>query len=139
MEKTARILFLIVGCIFPIFIGALHTFAHFMDLLIPEIQRYLQKEISILGEQQVMWNTWGVVSFMMGASFIVIGLLNSSMLRNLPATKTIPVLSIIAMIVYQLCVVYVGYAYSQNFQFYGGLFGLVLTVVCFVLTLKIKK
>jgi len=44
MNKLARILFLIVGCIFPIFIGAFHTSTHFKDLVTPEIFDYLQKK-----------------------------------------------------------------------------------------------
>lgn len=139
MIKTARILFTIVGCLFPILIGTLHTFAHFVDLLTPEIQDYLQKEIIILGDPQTLWNTWGLVSFMMGASFIVIGILNVSMLRNLPTSNKLPVLSIVAMLFYLFCVIYVGYEYNQAFQFYGGLFGSVLTVLCLVLTMKIEE
>ncbi len=135
--KIARILFIIVGCIFPIFIGGLHTFVHFAELVAPQIQTFLQgTEFLILGEKQALWNTWGVVSFMMGASFIVIGLLNISLLRRIPKTSPLPILSIIAMILYQLGVIYVGYEFEQAFQFYGGIFGIVLILICFFLSLN---
>ena len=136
MHKTAKILFLIVGCIFPIFIGGLHTATHFSALMTPEINVYLQKEVIILGEQQTLWNTWGVVSFMMGAAFIVIGLLNICILKGTPKNKALPILAILAMLLYQLCVIYVGYEFEAGFQFYGGIFGAILIVICLFLTFR---
>lgn len=136
MNKLARILFLLVGCIFPIFIGALHTITHFKDLVTPEIFEYLQKEILILGEAQTIWNAWGTVSFMMGVSFIVIGLINISILKV--TSKALPVLPIVAMIVYLLCVIYVGYTFNGAFQLYGGIVGIILMFICLVLNFRIK-
>jgi len=138
-NKIARRLFLLVGCVFPIFIGSLHTFTHFSELTTIEIHNYLQKEVVILNAEQTLWNTWGIVSFMMGASFIIIGLLNSTILRMLPKENPLPLLAIVAMIVYQICVTYVGYAFEQNFQFYGGLFGFVVMLLCLIFSLKIKR
>jgi len=139
MNQIARILFLIVACIFPIFIGVLHTATHFTDLVTPEINQYLQKEVIILGTKQPLWNTWGIVSFMMGASFIVIGLLNSSILKRTAKTISLPILAIVAMLIYQICVTYVGYQFEQGFQFYGGIFGLTLIVICLILSIKHKN
>jgi len=135
MNKIARILYLLVGCIFPIFIGGLHTMTHFSQLLTPDIKEYLQKEFVILGQAQSLWNTWGIVSFMMGASFIIIGLLNISIWRK---NASLPSLAISAMIIYQVCVTYVGFEFNQAFQFYGGIFGLLLLLICLILTLKNK-
>lgn len=134
--KTARILFLMVGCIMPMFIGALHTATHFSQLVIPEIKEILQSEIVIFGVSQPIWNTWGIVSFMMGASFIIIGLLNISIFRNLSKMEYPPVFPILAMIIYQLCVTYVGYEYEQGFQLYGGMVGTVFLLICLMLTLR---
>jgi len=136
MNKSARILYLLVGCIFPIFIGTLHTITHFSQLVRPEISEYLQKEFEILGQSQALWNTWGIVSFMMGASFIIIGLLNISIWRK---NEFLPILAIVAMIIYQICVIYIGYEFAQAFQFYGGIFGLILLFICLILTFKSKK
>lgn len=137
-RKISRILFTLVGSIFPIFIGSLHTVAHFKDLLTPEIEYHLQKQIPVLGEQQMMWNTWGVVSTMMGISFIVIGLLNISIIKNTPKTKALPLLPILAMIVYQLAVIYVGKNFDASVQLYGGIFGLIVTFVCLITNHKSK-
>lgn len=138
MNKIAKILFLITACIFPIFIGLLHTITHFSQLVTPEINQFLQKEFVILGESQSLWNTWGIVSFMMGASFIIIGLLNISTIKKLSKTDFLPVLSLIAMILYQGCVTYVGYEFEQSIQFYGGIFGGTLLVISLILTIRLN-
>lgn len=139
MNKIVRILFLLVGCIAPIFIGSLHTATHFTQLITPEIEQFLQKEFLILGQPQKLWNTWGVVNFMMGVSFIVIGLLNISTLKNLSKTDFPPILSLVAMVLYQLCVTYVGYEYEAGFQFYGGMIGGILISISLLLTLTHKN
>jgi hypothetical protein len=120
----------------PIFIGIAHTVSHFMDLMTPEVNDFLQKEISILGEPQKLWNTLGVVSFMMGVSFIVIGILNISVILKTPKTHALPKMAIVAMIGYQMAVTYVGFEFEQSMQLYGGVFGLLLLSVCLVLTIK---
>lgn len=137
-NKIARTLFTIVGCIMPIFIGVLHTATHFSDLVTPEIQEYLQKEVSIIGQNQPLWYTWGITSVMMGISFIVIGILNISMLRTIPKKQNVPILSICAMILYLIFVLYVGIEFEQAFQFYGAIFGLVLMIACLFLSLNSK-
>ncbi len=138
MKKIARILYILVGVMVPIFIGSLHTAVHFIDLIHPDIQNYLQKEFIISGEMQPIWNAWGVISFMMGTSFIFIGFLNLIILKNTPKNEGPPILGIITMILYQLCVIYVGYEFSAPMQFYGGIFGEVIMLICLFLTLKNK-
>ena len=134
--KISKILYLLAGVIFPIFIGSLHTYVHFKELVTPEIKAYLQKQIPLQGDQQSLWNVLGVVSVMMGASFIVIGILNFAMLRSLPKTNTIPILAIIGMMVYQVAVIYVGREFEAPFQFYGGMFGMGVFLTCLILTLR---
>lgn len=65
--KISRLLYLLAGVILPILIGAIHTYAHFSDLMTPEINEYLQKEFPVAGNDQSLWNVLGVVSIMMGA------------------------------------------------------------------------
>ncbi len=134
MNKASKKLFLLVACIAPIFIGIIHTLTHFTYLLSEEIHIFLQREFMILGELQSLWNTWGIVSFMMGCSFIIIGLLNISMLRKLQSDESIPIFSLIAMALYQICVTYVGYEFSQDFQLYGGFGGFVVILLCLFLS-----
>jgi len=139
MNKTARFIYLLTGSIFPISIGLLHTVAHFKDLITPEIFEHLQKEAVIMGAAQPLWYSWGIMSFMMGASFIIIGLLNISMLKRVPKSSPLPLTSILTMMLFLICVTYVGHTFNQNFQFFGGIFGLVLFSVCGYLTLKFKQ
>ncbi len=136
MKKTSRILFAIVACIMPIFIGALHTFVHFTDLVKPDVQDYLLKEFVYSGTAQPLWNAWGIMSFMMGMSFIIIGMLNVSVLNRTPKTNSLPLLPVLSMVLYQLCVIYVGSVFNGVFQFYGGIFGLLLITICLFTTLK---
>ncbi len=136
MYKITKNLFRVFGVIFPILIGALHTFAHFTDLIKPEVKEMLSKEIIILGESQLVWNAWGVMSVMMGMSFITIGLINISVLNKLKQNEHPPILAIIAMFIYQISVVYVGFEFDAANQFYGGIFGLILTTICAFLSLK---
>ena len=135
MKKLTRILYFLIGSLFPIFIGALHTVVHFADLTTPQVKILLNKSIPIMGENQVMWNTWGLMSFMMGISFIILGLLNLDTLykhrQNYPSTR-----GIIVMIAYLGCVLYASITYQATPQFYGGILGMLMAVVCLVLTLK---
>ncbi|MEM8526889.1 MAG: hypothetical protein AAGG68_19770 [Bacteroidota bacterium] len=126
MLKFSKIIFLLVGGISLIFVGLLHTIVHFSDLLKPDVHEYLQKEIVILGEAQSMWNTWGIVSFMMGISFITIGLINIAIFIKTPKGNALPTLAVVAMLLYQMGITYVGYEYEQGFQLYGGILGTVL-------------
>ncbi len=139
MLKTSKLLFVLVGCIMPIFIGTLHTYVHFKDLLNPEIEEYLQKQFTIAGQEQALWDTLGIVSFMMGISFIVIGLLNLYIFKSIPKNSPLSLMPILVMSAYQLGVIYVGHEYNQAFQFYGGIFGLVVTVVCIAITIQLKS
>lgn len=120
----------------PIFIGLLHTYAHFTDLIKPEVQSHLQQEIMVTGQTQIMWNTWGVMSVMMGISFIVIGLLNISIIRNTNKNSQFPTLPIFAMIFYLSAVIYVGLTFNADMQLYGGIAGMMLTIVCLITNLK---
>ena len=136
MKRLSKILYIVVGCFFPIIIGALHTFVHFSDLVTPEVKDLLKTKIIVLGKQQFIWNTWGIVSFMMGMSFIVIGLLNISFIRKLSKEDSPPISAVLAMIIYFTSVTYVGYEFNGVFQFYGGIFGLLVIIGCGILGLK---
>lgn len=130
-QKISRLLFLLVGVLVPIFIGLLHTYAHFKDLMQPHVEVILSKEITVMGEPQILMHTLGVVSFMMGASFITIGLLNMAWIKS---AKTIPAMAYLAMALYQLSVIYVGANFEQGFQLYGGSFGLLVLIISFILS-----
>jgi len=139
MSKTARTLYFIVGIVMPILIGGLHTATHFSQLLTPEIFDQLQKEIVLNGEVYTMWNTWGLMSFMMGISFIVIGIINLSIWLKLSTTDFPPILALLAMMLYLLSVIYVGFTFEASFQFYGGIVGSILALISLLISVINKK
>lgn len=138
MKKTARIIYLLIGIVFPILIGALHTLTHFTQLVSKEVQGHLSPTILINGVEQTLWNTWGMMSFMMGVAFIIIGLLNLSIYRSLTREALPPVSAILAMMLYLLCVIYAGHQFEQSPQFFGGLFGFGLSSICLWIIVKEK-
>ncbi|MEM9846684.1 MAG: hypothetical protein AAF847_02250 [Bacteroidota bacterium] len=139
MNRIANLLYFLFGILFPILIGALHTWVHFTELTKPEVQQALSNPIFLMGKAQPLWNTWGVMSFMMGISFIIIGLLNLAM-RQHHSWKAYPFLSaIVAMLLYYCCVIYVGHTFQAMPQYYGGIFGLLLGLACLILTWRGQK
>lgn len=139
MIKTARILFVIFGTVMPILIGALHTFVHFKELLTPEIFEHLSTSFPINGRPTPLWNAWGLISFMMGASFIIIGLLNWTAFRQIPKHTTPPVSNSFIMLLYLICVIYAAHTFHAPEQFYGSIVGFILMSVTIFLSLKSKS
>ena len=136
MKKLAKILFTIVGTVFPILVGLLHTKVHFAELVIPKVQEDLSGRLTIMGDSIMYYNTWSLMSFMMGLSFIVIGLLNISIISKLDKNEYPPIFAIIAMMIYLSAVIYVGATFDAADQFYGGIFGMVLSTICLILSLQ---
>ena len=62
----------------PILVGILHLVVHFTELTLPSIQSKLTLPIEINGQTEQIWNVWGLMSFMMGWAFVIIGLLNGT-------------------------------------------------------------
>ena len=134
MRKTARIIYVFIGCIFPILIGLLHTITHFGQLTTSNIQKLLDDPIVINGQEQTLWNTWGIMSFMMGIAFIIIGLLNVSTFLRLLKEEFPPISVLTIMIMYLIAVIYAGYQFEQIPQFIGGIIGFILTIFCIVIS-----
>ncbi len=133
METASITLFVLFGIVMPILIGGLHTYVHFKELGTKEVQDKLNNVIPIMGKSKNIFNAWGLMSFMMGASFIIIGLLNISILTISPDTPPIP--AIIAIILYLACSIYVGRTYKAAPQFYGGIVGIIGMLTCLGLTI----
>jgi hypothetical protein len=130
MRKTSLILFAIAGIVMPIFIGLLHTYVHFTDLVTSEVFDIMQSEVIVMEKEQPAWNSWGMMSFMMGMSFIVIGIINISVLKTAQKYKSrISNIAYMAMIIYLLCVIYVGKTFEADPQFYGGIVDIFMILV----------
>lgn len=132
-KKIFSTVFLLLAGRIPIIIGLLHLFVHFNSLLDPTIETYLQGGNINKGISVPLWETWGVVSFMMGLCSIVIGFLNSSIYPKLKKMEFPPTVPVITMLFYYIGVLYVGITYEQNFQLYGGLVCSLLLFISLVL------
>jgi len=139
MKKTARTLYFIVGIFFPILTALVHTYAHFKDLMTPTVKEFLSETLMVTGNEQSYFAVWGVVSFMMGGAFFVIGLLNLTIFQMMKKEDYPPIFALISMVIYLICVIYVGQTFNAAQQFYGGIFGMILTSIAIFLTLRGKS
>lgn len=139
MKKLSKHLYFLVGIVFPIFIGLLHLFAHFKYLVTPSVQKALNQPILIFNEEQIMYNTWGVMSVMMGTAFITIGLLNIVILKQAKDKNHPPVFALIGMLFYLITVVYIGITFNAKPQLYGSIFGIICIMISFGLIFSNKN
>lgn len=135
-KKIANILYLLLGTIFPLLIGALHTAVHFKDLTTSELHQRLSGSIEIMGSPQGIWNTWGLMSFMMGVSFIIIGLLHLAIIRKNTWRNYPSIPGVLAIVLYLGCVIYAGKTFQALPQYYGGAIGLALAMICLGISLR---
>lgn len=135
MKKTAIILYGLnsVTCIF---IGILHTLAHYNDLITEEIHGLLNHEIMVSGMTSNIWGLWQGMSLMMGGLLIIIGLLNLLIIKRLGKNDYPPIESSLIMILMLLGVMYVGHYLFESWQVYGGAIGIAVQTVCLVLSLR---
>lgn len=133
MDTIANTLFFIFGIVMPILIGSLHTLVHFKEFGTDEVQNKLSGNIPIMGSSTNLYETWGLMSFMMGGSFIIIGLLSLAIWMLYDTVP--PTSAIITIILYLGCSMYVGHTYHQAKQYYGGIVGIVGMIICLVITL----
>lgn len=136
MNKLTNFLFLLIGSILPILIGALHTLTHFQTLSSPTLQQKLSGTFILFDKEEVLYQTWGIMSFMMGVAFIIIGLLNAETYQRILQGKATPLRPMLIMILYLACVVYAGHEFQQMPQFIGGIVGLCLAGICILLSMK---
>jgi len=136
MKKISRSIYFIFGVIAPIAIGALHLFVHFKELVTPEVQALLSTETIVNNLPTTYYNVWGLVSFMMGASFIIIGLLNLVVFRKLAKDAWPPVQMMLVMMLYLACTIYAGNEFNAMPQFWGSIVGMIGIITGIILTLK---
>ncbi len=119
MTKIARILFIITN-LAGVLIGCLHLMAHYSELVTPALSEALDFDTFVTGQDTNTYKLWQGFSFMMGCSFICIGLLN--LVTSKVSSEGIPPpLYPCLMMAFSCCVAYSGYAFFAAFQLYGGL------------------
>ncbi len=137
MKKIAKILYGI-NSLTCIFIGSLHTIAHYSDLATEELKTILNHKIVVTGIESNIWHLWQGMSLMMGFLLIIIGILNLSIIKNSGKDKYPPISASIIMILMLLGVIYMGINYFSAWQVYGGIFGIILQSICLFLSIQKK-
>lgn len=122
------------GAVMPILIGALHTWVHFEDLVTDQIKNLLSDTMIVTGQSQVIYNVWGLMSFMMGISFIIIGLLHFTLIRHRGWDRYPSIVGCVIILLYLLGVIYAASTFNAMPQYYGGLLGTVMVIICIILT-----
>jgi len=135
MKKLAKILFG-VNSLTTIFIGILHTIAHYSDLITEEIHNRLDFTAVVTGMESNIWELYQGMSLMMGYLMIIIGLLNFSIIFRLKKEEYPPISASLIFIVMLLGVIYVGANYFSSWQVYGGIGGILLQSIVLVLSMK---
>lgn len=137
MQKLSKILVAIVGFMF-IFIGSLHLKVHYAELVSPELQEQLNIFIPLMGKAENVWKMWQGFSFMMGFCFIIIGLINLLVIKQLAKENYFPPSISIIMIFLFGGVIYSGLYFFGTMQIYGGMFGMTLQSTALVIALLQK-
>jgi len=138
MKKVARGIYWYNGIAF-LFVGALHTFTHYQQLLTPSLKTMMDHGLKVNGESSNVWELWQGMSLMMGLSFIIIGLFNLSTILNIARENYPPINTTLTMILMCLFVTYSGYHFFSPIILGGGVFGLLLQIVCLFILLKNRK
>lgn len=135
MKKTTNIIYLIFGAVMPILIGCLHTWAHYNDLTTDEVKNLLSDTIIVTGQIQIVYNTWGLMSFLMGFSFIIIGLLHCTLIRHRGWNRYPSIAGCLLILLCLLGSVYVGSTFHAIPQYYGGIVGTLVMILCIILSI----
>ncbi len=134
-NKIAKGLYLI-NSITSIFIGLLHTNAHFTELVTEQLKEKLNHPIVVTGVESNIWDLWQGMSFMMGILLIIVGLLHLVILKGVDEKSYPPIGGSLVMILMLLFVIYSGFSFFGSMQIYGGSTGLILQTICLILSIR---
>lgn len=135
MKKLAKVLYGMNG-VTCIFIGVLHTIAHYSELLTEDIKTRLDHKIVVTGLESNIWDLWQGMSLMMGYFIIVIGVLHLFIISQIQKNNYPPIGASIIMILMLLGVIYAGLNFFSIWQVYGGIMGIALQTTCLVISIK---
>ena len=139
MKKFSRAIHWMLGIGF-IFIGSLHLQAHYSKLLNVETANLMAQEVPGMPEMGVTYYQLYIgFSFMMGVSFVIIGLLNLVLMKSLAKDAFPAMATTISMIILMSCVAYSGLHFFGAMQLYSGSLMSVLLTISLVLKLTNKS
>ncbi len=133
--KTAKALYLF-NSITSIFIGLMHTYVHFDELVSDPIKEQINIPLMVAGQESNIWELWQGMSFMMGILLIIVGLLHLFILSGVGKKDFPPIGGSLIMILMLLFVIYSGVKFFGNMQIYGGSAGLILQTICLILSIR---
>jgi len=123
--------------VMAILIGLEHLRVHFAQLVSPELASRLGFDLEVLGHPMDVYGAWQGFSFMMGVSFVTIGLL--LLVAYLRRGEAPGVMVFAVLIMFLSAVVYSGVHYFGPKQIYGGLFGVVLNLTGLIFALRGRR
>ncbi len=134
MKTLAKLLYG-ANAVTCIFIGVMHTVAHYADLKTENIKTLLNHKIPVSGTEAYIWDLWQGMSLMMGFLLIVIGILHLSIIQRIKKAEYPPISGSLIMIFMLVGVIYAGVNFFDKWQVYGGIFGILVQSTCLVLTI----
>ncbi len=135
--KISKGLFLFNG-VTTILIGMLHTYAHFKELVTPEVNSLLDKALVVMGADSNIWSLWQGMSLMMGMQMVAMGLISVLIIWNLKPGVFPPTNISLVIILMLIFVVYCGINFFGPGQLYGGIAGIIIQSVSILLS-KVKN
>lgn len=137
MQRLAKTLYTI-NSITCIFIGLLHTSAHYNNLVTDELKTMMDHTVVVTGMEANVFNLWQGMSLMMGLLLIIVGLSHLLMLKQFEEKAFPPIGGSLILMLMLIFVMYTGYNFFGGWQVYGGGAGLILQTICLILSIRKK-
>lgn len=137
MQRLAKVLYTI-NSITCIFIGLLHTHAHYTSLVSEELAEVMNHTVLVTGTDANVYNLWQGMSLMMGLLLIIVGLSHLLILKQLAKNDFPPIGGSLILILMLVFVIYAGYHFFGGWQVYGGGMGILLQGTCLILSIRGK-
>ncbi len=137
MQRLSKVLYTI-NSITCIFIGLLHTQAHYASLVSEELAQVMNHTVLVTGTNANVYNLWQGMSLMMGLLLIIVGLSHLLILKQLAKENFPPIGGSLILILMLVCVIYAGYYFFGGWQVYGGAMGILLQGTCLILSIRGK-
>lgn len=137
MQRLSKILYTI-NSITCIFIGLLHTHAHYTSLVSADLSEMMNHTVVVTGMETNVYNLWQGMSLMMGLLLIIVGLSHLLIINKTGKDAFPPIGGSLILILMLVFVIYAGYNFFGGWQVYGGAMGILLQSICLVLSIKRK-
>ncbi|MCH2076273.1 MAG: hypothetical protein MK180_05200 [Rhodobacteraceae bacterium] len=137
MIRLSRMTFL-VGAVTFIVIGVLHSFVHLTELAGPDLEARFDAvgPVALQGDSVRAWDLFQGLSLLMGAFSVTLGVVLIGILRETDPLSPPPALVSLAVCVQLIVIAAVGGLYLSAFQIVGGVVGIALFAMPFIVALR---